>query len=169
MQEKPTEREELSLSKAALYLLEECRMVLPGMQALFGFQLIAVFSQIFSDKLSSLSQMLHLFALIMVALAIALVMTPAAIHRQMGARQVTDSFVEASTRLLLLSMFPLLIGICIDLYLIATIITKSFRASLFISFFIFGIFLLLWVLYPKSSSFKIRKGTKKSEPDKEND
>jgi hypothetical protein len=160
MPEKPTEREELSLSKAATYLLEECRMVLPGMQALFGFQLIAVFSQTFSDKLPVYGQLLHLFALIMVALAIALVMTPAAIHRQTGARQVTDSFVEASTRLLLLSMFPLLIGICLDLFLIANVITKSLRAALFISLFIFTIFLLLWVVYPKSSVFKIRPGTK---------
>lgn len=161
MQEKPTEREELTLSKAAQYLLEECRMVLPGMQALFGFQLIAVFSQTFSDKLPAPEQMLHLFALILVALAIALVMTPAAIHRQTGARQVTDSFIEASTRLLLLSMFPLLLGICIDLFLIATIITKSFRASLFISLFMFAVFLILWVFYPKSSAFRIRPGTKK--------
>ena len=47
------EREELSLSKAAEYLLEECRMVLPGIQALFGFQLVAVFNQSFGEKLSS--------------------------------------------------------------------------------------------------------------------
>lgn len=34
--------EKLPLSQAAQHLLEECRMVLPGIQALFGFQLIAV-------------------------------------------------------------------------------------------------------------------------------
>lgn len=37
-------QEELPLSQAAQHLLEECRMVLPGIQALFGFQLIAVFN-----------------------------------------------------------------------------------------------------------------------------
>ena len=41
-------REELPLSKAAEYLLEECRMVLPGIQALFGFQLVAVFNSAWS-------------------------------------------------------------------------------------------------------------------------
>jgi len=38
------EKEELPLRLAAEYLIEECRMVLPGIQALFGFQLIAVFN-----------------------------------------------------------------------------------------------------------------------------
>jgi hypothetical protein len=31
-------KEELSLDSAARHILEECRMVLPGIQALFGFQ-----------------------------------------------------------------------------------------------------------------------------------
>ena len=39
-------RQELSLDAAASHLLEECRTVVPGMQALFGFQLIAVFSPV---------------------------------------------------------------------------------------------------------------------------
>jgi hypothetical protein len=44
------ESEELPLSKAAEYVLDECRMVLPGIQALFGFQLIAVFSPGFREE-----------------------------------------------------------------------------------------------------------------------
>jgi hypothetical protein len=43
--------EHLPLSKAAQLLLEECRMVLPGIQALFGFQLIAVFNARFAERL----------------------------------------------------------------------------------------------------------------------
>ena len=41
------ERQELTLAEAAQALLDECRMILPGIQALFGFQLIAVFNIIF--------------------------------------------------------------------------------------------------------------------------
>ena len=44
--------EELPLSKAAELLLGECRMVLPDIQALFGFQLIAVFNNSFSQMLT---------------------------------------------------------------------------------------------------------------------
>src|SRR4051794_7658519 len=76
------EREKLPLAKAAQYLLEECRTVLPGIQALFGFQLIAVFNQGFSQKLSAGEQRLHLLAMTLVAIAIALIMSPAAHHRQ---------------------------------------------------------------------------------------
>ncbi|MEO7099505.1 MAG: DUF6328 family protein [Luteolibacter sp.] len=54
------DEEILPLSKAVLLLLEECRMVLPGIQALFGFQLIAVFNSRFAEALSRTEQSLHL-------------------------------------------------------------------------------------------------------------
>jgi Family of unknown function (DUF6328) len=152
------ESEVLTLPQAARYLLEECRTVLPGMQALFGFQLIAVFNQTFGEKCSSLEQKLHLVALIMVAIAIALVMTPAAIHRQTGARLVTNEFVESSTKLLLTSMFPLLSGICIELYLIARLITNSKEISLMISFFVLAVFASLWFFFPRSRIFHRSRG-----------
>ena len=53
----------VSLEAAVSHLLEECRMVLPGLQALFGFQLIAVFSAGFEVQLSPFEQRLHLLAL----------------------------------------------------------------------------------------------------------
>ena len=71
------ERETLSLAEATTHLLEECRMVLPGVQALFGFQLIAVFNAGFSDKLSHAEQCVHLLALALVVVAGALIMSPA--------------------------------------------------------------------------------------------
>jgi len=45
----PERKEKLPLSQAVSHLLEECRMVLPGLQALFGFQLVAVFNTAFGD------------------------------------------------------------------------------------------------------------------------
>ena len=58
-------KEEISLDSAAAHVLEECRMVLPGIQALFGFQLIAVFNQGFGEKLSHGQQVLHLVAIVL--------------------------------------------------------------------------------------------------------
>ena len=40
----PRTTHRLSLDKAVEYLLEECRIVLPGIQVLFGFQLATVFT-----------------------------------------------------------------------------------------------------------------------------
>jgi Family of unknown function (DUF6328) len=53
---------------------------MPGIQAIFGFQLIAVFNVRFRD-FTSVEQAVHLAALLLIALAIALIMTPAAYHR----------------------------------------------------------------------------------------
>src|SRR4051812_21763769 len=90
---------ELPLEKSGEYLLQECRMVLPGMQTLFGFQLIAVFNPGFGQKLTSGEQKLHLLATILVTVAIALIMTLAAYHRQARPRHVTQTFVDLASRL----------------------------------------------------------------------
>src|SRR5512138_1952421 len=95
--------EELPLSKAAEALIRECRMVLPGIQALFGFQLVAVFNEPFFDRLSLLEQELHLLSIVLIALAIVIIMTPAAYHRQTDRQHITQQFIDLSTRLLLLS------------------------------------------------------------------
>ncbi len=73
---------EESLEQEATIILEESRMVLPGIQALFGFQLIAVFNQGFAEKLAPAEQIVHLLAFALVAIATALIITPAAYHRQ---------------------------------------------------------------------------------------
>ena len=72
-------------------------MVLPGIQALFGFQLIVVFSASFGERLSGGEQQLHLAATFLIAVAVALIMAPAAYHRQSGPREVTETFVRLST------------------------------------------------------------------------
>ena len=152
---KPIEekREELPLSKAAEYLLDECRMVLPGIQALFGFQLIAVFNSAFQEKLGASEQHLHLLAIGLVALAVAIIMTPAALHRQKGPYEVTDTFVRVSSRLLLWSMVPLALGILIDFYLVSRVISGSLLASLFAAA-MFVIFSGLWFVFPRARSLQ---------------
>ena len=138
----------MPLSKAAEYLLEEARMVLPGMQALFGFQLMAVFSAGFDDKLMVRERYLHLAATGLVALAIALVMTPAAFHRQTGPRRVTADFIRLSSRLLLWSMAPLFLGLCAEFYIIGRVIAGPVTA-LWLSAGLLLVFGLLWVMLPR--------------------
>jgi hypothetical protein len=142
-------REAVPLSQAAEYLLEECRMVLPGIQALFGFQLIAVFSAQFSQSLSAGEQRLHLVAIALIAVAIALIMSPAAYHRHAGPEEVTATFIRLSSRLVLYSMPPLAAGISLDFYLIARIILKS-RLVPFLSAALFAVYLMLWFVLPRS-------------------
>jgi hypothetical protein len=141
--------EKLPLSKAAEYLLDECRMVLPGIQALFGFQLIAVFNSSFTEKLNRGEQQFHLLAIAMIAIAIAIIMTPAALHRHKGPYEVTESFVRASSRLLVMSMLPLALGISIDFFLICRIIVGAQLAYVLTAALIL-IFTLLWFVLPRT-------------------
>lgn len=141
-------REDLPLARAASVLLEECRMVLPGIQALFGFQLIAVINPNFTHVLAAADRRLHLLAIVLVLVAIALIMTPAAYHRQTGPEEVTEVFVRLSTRLLLWSMLPLSLGICIDFYLIAKIILDD-TLALLLALALFSVFVLLWFVLPR--------------------
>src|SRR5678815_4725054 len=120
-----TSQETLPLSEAVTHLLEECRMVLPGVQALFGFQLVAVFNSAFASQLSPGEQRLHLIALALVAISGALIMTPASYHRQTGPREASERFLMLGSRLLLCSMVPLMAGIALDFYLIARLILKD--------------------------------------------
>jgi uncharacterized protein DUF6328 len=143
------ERQELKLSEAAQTLLDECRMVLPGIQALFGFQLIAVFNARFARELDGFEQALHLCAVGLVACAVALVMTPAAMHRHYGGREVTDTFIAVSSLLLLSSMVPLAAGISIDFYLIARLILGGGIVAAVLGALSFAAFVFAWMLFPR--------------------
>jgi hypothetical protein len=147
-QDSRPQREELGLAKAAQYLLDETRMVLPGIQALFGFQLVAVFSQRFSE-LSDFHQQLHFAAIALVVVSIALVMTPAAYHRHQEVFEVTHTFVVASTRLLLLGMAPLAVALCLDFYLIGQLIFDASWARA-LSWAMFAVLVFFWEIFPRS-------------------
>ena len=141
--------EKLELAEALTHLLEECRMVLPGVQALFGFQLIAVFSAGFDTKLSGAEQKLHLAALALVAIAGALVMTPAALHRQSGPREASERFLRVASRLLLCSMPALMLGIGFDFYLIAHAVLGDAEQAAAAALGLVLLFATCWFIFPR--------------------
>src|SRR5262249_35295823 len=61
-------------------MLPEARVIFPGPQALFGFQLAIVLTQAF-ENLPSRSRLVHAISIGLVALSIMLLMAPAAYHR----------------------------------------------------------------------------------------
>jgi hydrogenase-4 membrane subunit HyfE len=142
------ERQQLKLSEAAQTLLDECRMVLPGIQALFGFQLIAVFNQRFTE-LDRPDQVLHLAAIVLVALAVTFVMTPAAYHRSHGSREVTDTFIHVSSLLLLAGMVPLAVALCIDFFVIAKLVLGGDSAGVTFAAGLFAVMAFFWFVFPR--------------------
>jgi hypothetical protein len=143
-----SEREDLTLAQASEHVIEESRMVLPGMQALFGFQMIVVFNSTFSDKLGSLQQHLHLLATSLVVVAIAIIMTPAAYHRLTSPRSVSGHFVAASSNMLLLSMAPLALAVCIDLYVVAWLVVGD-TAAVALAACLLAVFSYMWFVLPR--------------------
>ncbi|HYG54621.1 MAG TPA: DUF6328 family protein [Burkholderiales bacterium] len=138
---------EVSLENAAGFILEECRMVLPGIQALFGFQLVAVIDDGF-EKLSGTQQLMHLGAIALVVLAIALVMAPAALHRQAEPETVSERFIWLTSNLLLAGMFPLMLGICLEVYIVAELITANNAFALALAALFLAVFSTLWIAVP---------------------
>jgi len=129
-------KEQISLDSAAAHLLEECRTVLPGIQALFGFQLIAVFNEGFDEKLSGVGQMVHLVAIILTTLSMALVMTPAALHRQAEPKEVSERFLWLASNMVLAGMVPLAVAVGLDSYVVASIVLMM-------------VFAVLWFVLPR--------------------
>ena len=138
-----------SLKDEATRAIEEARVILPGIQALFGFQLIAVFNDGFDHKLAPPERQLHFFALFLVALSAALVMAPAAIHRQSQQREVSERFIWLSSLLLRTSMMPLALGLTLDVYLIARIVFEAPAVAAVFAVVLFAVLLLLWIVLPK--------------------
>jgi len=124
-------------------------MVLPGIQALFGFQLIAIYNVRFETELAGYEQRLHLLAIVLVALAIALIMAPAAYHRQAERGQISRYFIDLSSNLLTWGMAPLLLGIVLEVYLIGRIVLESVPASFAIAALMFVVFAGLWFVFPQ--------------------
>jgi hypothetical protein len=146
------ERQDVELSQAASYLLDECRMVLPGIQATFGFQLIAIFNERFARDLASLEQTLHFISLTLVALSAALVMTPAAYHRVTGVTHVSTRFLATSSRLLAAGMACLALGIAIDYYVVGTLVFAH-RGIGIAAAALLATFTILWFPFPRSRRY----------------
>lgn len=136
-----------SLSTQADHVLEEARTILPGAQTLFGFQLIAVFNQRF-ESLTEVQQLLHLGALFAVAIAIALIMTPAIYHRQTAPHEVSRTFLSLATRCLMASTYPLLVGIALEFYIVSTLVIARPPVSYAVTVVLVAVFGALWFALP---------------------
>ena len=106
------------------HVLTEARMVLPGAQALLGFQ-FAIFLMETFDKIPDSSKYIHLTSLVFTALCIILLMTPAAYHRIVEEGENTESFYQLASRMVLAAMVPLALGLSGDFYIVIRQVTSS--------------------------------------------
>ena len=140
-------RSEESLDKRAQAAIQESRMVLPGIQTLFGFQLIAGFNQGFR-QLPPLEQHLHYIALILTALAIAVIMAPAAYHRIVEQGSVSLFFVRLISWMIAVAMVPLAVALGLEVYVVGTVILGGRVAGAVIAGGLVAVFAVLWFAFP---------------------
>ena len=128
---------------------EEARMVLPGVQALFGFQLIAIFSDRFSD-LDFPDPFLHFAALLLVAASMGLLMTPAAYRRLREPAVASAEFTRLGSILIAGALLPLLMGVSLDIYVVARLIFARASAlpSIIAGVATFLVLASLWFAFP---------------------
>lgn len=141
-------------------ILEEARMILPGIQALFGFQTVAVFNQRFDD-LPAFAQVLHLVALASVVLAIALVMMPATWHRIVEPHRVSTTTIQLSSRAICAALLPLQIGLSLDLYVVILLVTESYATASLGAGVTLLVLSTLWFIVPFSYRSRMRSKNKR--------
>jgi cytochrome bd-type quinol oxidase subunit 2 len=131
MDEKENERAEAEgakLTDKIRHVLTEARVVLPGAQALLGFQFVTTLMPSF-EKLPLSLRYVHLLSLLLVALSIVLLMTPAAYHRIVEEGEETEHFHRFASRILIAAMVPLALGVTGDFYVVLRKVTESATTS----------------------------------------
>jgi DMSO reductase anchor subunit len=138
------EREERrKLTDKIKHVLTECRVVLPGSQALLGFQFISVLTESF-DKLPPLSKYIHLACLGLNALAIVLLITPAAYHRLVEEGEETEHFHRFASKVLIAALVPLALALAGDVYVVVQKVSDSQLLSVVSSLVVLAVFWELW-------------------------
>lgn len=137
------ERERTKLSDKIDHVLAEARVVLPGAQALLGFQFIAVLTSGF-EKLPALSQYVHLASLALIALTVILLMTPSAYHRIVERGEESEHFHRFATRMVVAALVPLALGLSGEVYVVVQRVTGSQLVSVVSTLISLAMFWELW-------------------------
>ncbi|MDP9147976.1 MAG: DUF6328 family protein, partial [Acidobacteriota bacterium] len=128
------------------HVLTEARVVLPGNQALMGFQFTVILQQGFRDLPPSL-KIVHLASLSLIAISTILLLTPAPYHRIVEEGEETEGFYSVANKLVLSALPPMAAGICCDFFLVVYKTTTRWNASLAAAIAMFLLFCALWFGY----------------------
>jgi hypothetical protein len=129
------------------YALTEARVMLPGAQALLGFQLLVILTKAF-ETLPDAARLTHFAALACVALAIILLIAPAAIHRVAFDGEDDERFLRIGSRIITLALIPLSFGVSTELYVATTRLLPDSPAPLWAAVIGLGCLLGLWYVLP---------------------
>lgn len=135
------------LSAKIEQMLTEARLIIPGAQALLGFQLTVTLTKVF-EQLPPQTKVVHAAALCCVALAVVLLMTPAAIHRISFGGEDALEFLKIGSAFVVAATVPLAAGIALDLYVALDKSLQRPATALALAGMAALVLAVLWYLYP---------------------
>jgi Family of unknown function (DUF6328) len=143
------EEESPSLATQVDQLLTEARVIIPGAQALLGFQFAVTLTRAFRE-LPPEVKLVHILGLFCVALAIILLMAPAALHRITFRGEAAREFVRTGSLLVIAAPVPLALGISMDTYVAAHRALESDQGALWLAGLTALVLFALWYAFPLS-------------------
>jgi hypothetical protein len=145
-QEKTGEDPQERTSRELIELLQELRIVIPGVQVLFAFLLTVPFSQGFT-KLDSLQRGVFFATLLCTAAATALLIAPSSHHRLLFRQGVREQRLQMGNVLAILGLaflVPAMVGV---LFVITDLMFGLVAAIVATALVALG-FVLLWFVLP---------------------
>ncbi len=136
-----------ALSEKIKTMMTETRVVLPGAQAMLGFQFTAFLTDGFSS-LSETTKLVHFASLCCVALSVILLMAPAAYHRIVGRGEDRADVERFGSAVMLASLVPLALGLTGDFYVTAEKLQYGGAAALATTAVALLVFFGVWFGYP---------------------
>jgi hypothetical protein len=128
-------------------MLIEARVIIPGGQALLGFQFVCTFTQSFKE-LPIAIQYLHAAALCAVALSVTLLMTPAAVHRIAFHGRDDPDFFRIGSTLVIAASLPLAMGISAGIAVVFFKVTENTGSAALAGGIALFLLLGIWLAYP---------------------
>ena len=128
-------------------LLTEARLIIPGGQALFGFQFIAMLTSGF-DRLPQTAKVVHAVALCLIGMNVILMMTPAALHRLSFAGEDSPRFLRMGSILVTIGPAFLAAGISAESYVVFLKALNNAQIAMAASIAAAVLLVALWYVWP---------------------
>lgn len=118
-QEIPMKDKKTPLHTKIEQMLTEARVILPGAQALLGFQFVVMLTKAF-DQLPPAARVAHLIGLVCLVLTVVLLIAPAALHRITFGGNDDPRLHSIGSVLIAMALFPLALGLSCELWVSLT-------------------------------------------------
>lgn len=132
-----------SLHDKIVQAVTESRIVLPGAQAMLGFQFVVLVMREF-DQLPASSKFIHMLSLLMIALTCILLITPSAYHRIAERGEDSERFFKIAGTFVIAAMVPLALGMAGDFFVVVRKASNSTALGCWAAGLLLLVFYGLW-------------------------